>query len=198
MYKRQYREGARWAVALYAEGGWEALNRAYARLPCSTEQILHPQKYLDGEPPQPLALPDLGAALGEGWERLRHDTLGEWLLGLHLSAHLEDATTAWEAAAGWAGDTFEIWESEEGELLLVWRVAWDDRDEAAEFERAYGLLVPRFRTPPLVAVDNPYRLPGRLWDGAAGAAYVGRTGRVVTVVWGPDLEMVVEVAEALP
>ena len=193
-----YVEGARWAAALYKEGGWRAVDQAYGLVPCSTEQILHPERYLNREPPQITTLPALTDTLGSGWSLVREDTLGEWLLGLHLVAHLDDEARAWDAVEGWAGDLFTWWQSETGEEVIVWRTLWDDRDEAEQFEQAYRLLVPRFRTPPLLTAENIYRLPGRLWEGTAGAAYVERTGRIVTVVWGPNTETVVRVAHALP
>lgn len=193
-----YLEGARLAAALYANGRWRGVNLAYARPPCSTEQVLHPERYLAGETVQEVTLPDLAPVLGEGWAQVWRDTLGELLIGLHLAVHLEDDTTAWDAAEGWAGDTFALWEDEEGRQMLVWRIAWDSRDEAEAFEWAYTLLTPRFRVPPLIAAQLPFDLPGRLWEGAAGTAYLTRAGRVVSVVWGPDTETVVAVAQALP
>jgi hypothetical protein len=193
-----YQEGAHLLAALYEEGEWERVNRAYARPPCSTEQVLHPGRYLAGEPVEDVALPDLGTTLGEGWDLMRRDTLGELLVGLHLAAHLESDGMAWEGADGWAGDTFELWENEEGEQVLAWRIGWDNRDEAEAFERAYALLVPRFRTPPLIVADAPYDLHGCFWEGPAGSAYLVRAGRVATVVWGPDFETLLTVAEALP
>jgi len=194
-----YVKGAKWAAALHKEGGWRAVDQAYGLVPCSTEQILHPERYLNREPPQIVTLLALTPTLGADWTLIREDTLGEWLLGLHLVAHLDDESRAWEAVEGWAGDLFALWQSEEeGKDLIVWRTLWDNRDEAEQFEQAYRLLVPRFHTPPLVVAENIYRLPGRLWEGQAGAAYVERTGRIVTVVWGPDVETVVAVARALP
>jgi len=193
-----YVEGARWAAALFEKGGWRAVDQAYGLVPCSTEQILHPDRYIDRESPQPVTLPDPTPVLGADWSLVREDTLGEWMLGLHLAAHLDDEGRAWEAVEGWAGDRFALWQDEEGEETVVWRTLWDNRDEAEQFEQTYRLTVPRLRIPPLVAAENPYRLPGRLWEGTAGAAYVERTGRVVTVVWGPDIETVVAVARALP
>jgi hypothetical protein len=193
-----YWEGVRLVAALYTEGGWEAVNRAYTHLPCSAEQVLHPERYLAEESVQKVASPDLGPVLGADWGLVWRDTLGEFLVGLHLMVYLDDETVAWGAAEGWAGDTFALWESEEGQHLLAWRLAWDDRDEAEAFEQAYALLIPRFRVPPPIAVEAPTDLPGRFWEGAGGAAYLARAGRVVNVVWGPDLETVMDAAEGLP
>ena len=193
-----YADGAQLAGALYTAGGWQAVNRAYAYPPCSTEQVLHPEKYQARESVQEIAVPDLGGVLGEEWTQVQRDTLGELLIGLHLAAYLEDDGLAWSAADGWAGDTFSLWENEQGKRVLVWRTVWDNREEAEAFERAYGLLIPRFRTPPLIGTEPPFGLPGRFWEGPAGAAYLVRAGRVVSVVWGPDGERVTAVARELP
>ncbi len=40
-----YQQGLAFVNGLGASGGWEAVNRAFGRLPDSTEQILHPEKY---------------------------------------------------------------------------------------------------------------------------------------------------------
>jgi hypothetical protein len=193
-----YAEGTRLVAATYEEGGWGAVNRAYARPPCSTNQVLHPGPTLSQEPIEWVALPDLGPTLGDDWSLLRRDTIGELLIGLHVAEYVEDDEAVWDIVAAWAGDTFVQWESEEGEQLLAWRIAWDDRASAEAFVDAYTLLVPRFRTPPLINADTPLRLPGRLWEGPAGAAHVARAGRTVTIVWGPDVETVTALAERLP
>ncbi len=124
--------------------------------------------------------------------------MGEFLVGLHLAAYLDDDAAARRAADGWAGDTFTLWTDETGREMIVWRLAWESREEAVEFEHAYTLLVPRFRNPPLIATDPPLGLKGQFWSGPAGAAYLYRTGRFVTIVWGPDLGTVAAVVPALP
>jgi hypothetical protein len=48
-YAFPYEAGAAFVEALVADGGWEAVNEAYSRPPTTTEQILHPDKYLAGE-----------------------------------------------------------------------------------------------------------------------------------------------------
>lgn len=193
-----YAEGARFVAALYAEGGWEAVNRAYAVPPCTTQEILHPERYRNRRLPQDLVAPDLTARLGKGWRLDRRETVGEFLLGLHLAAYLDDDALAWRAADGWSGDTLAHWTDGAGREILVWRLAWESREEALEFERAYRLLIPRFRTPPLLAAKPPLGLKGNFWAGPSGAAYMARAGRVVTIIWGPDLETVAAVVPALP
>ncbi len=193
-----YRDGARFVAALYTAGGWEAVNRAYASPPCTTQEVLHPERYLDRRPPLEPFIPNLIPVLGKEWALARQDTIGEFLIGLHLAAYLDDDEAARRAANGWAGDTFTLWRDSSGQEVVVWRLAWDTRDEAVEFARAYAMLVPRFRTPPLIATQPPLGLKGQFWSGPAGTAYLFQTGRVVTVVWGPDLETVAGVVPVLP
>lgn len=46
-----YTVGTSWIAGLYQQGGWQAVNDAFRHPPASTEQILHPEKYLSNERP---------------------------------------------------------------------------------------------------------------------------------------------------
>ena len=54
-----YSQGTDWAMSLYKRGGWKAVSNAFSKLPLSTEQILHPEKYVSYEVPVKVRLPDL-------------------------------------------------------------------------------------------------------------------------------------------
>lgn len=129
-----YIEGALFAATLYRHGGWETVNRAHHEPPASTEQILHPQKYLDGEPPEKIALPNLDALDEAGCESVLEDTLGELEIGVYLGRGT-DAGLDLRAAAGWAGDRLRLYRCGERDLI-VWLTTWDDEDEAIEAEHA--------------------------------------------------------------
>src|SRR5678815_1868578 len=73
-----YEEGSAWATQLYKRGGWQMVSRAFERLPQSSEQILHADKYFAYEAPQKIMLPELKSALGPTWKRLDYDVNGEW------------------------------------------------------------------------------------------------------------------------
>ena len=67
--------GSKFAYVLFLNGGFSFINHAYANPPRSTEQILHPEKYLLGEEPQIVNLPELAQALGDtvkGGEKVYH------------------------------------------------------------------------------------------------------------------------------
>lgn len=192
-----YWEGRRFAHMLFQVGGWEAINRAYIDPPRSAEQVLHPERYLEKrDGPTQVVVPDLGAVLGEDWTVLQQDTLGEFVIGLYLEALLPEET-AWQAASGWDGDAFVVWGDEDGDRLLVWRTIWDSTSDAAEFERALGVLIPQ-QNLPAWPVDPPRGLAGRWWESSTRAVYVSRVARYVVFVHAPDVDLLADIVEVLP
>ena len=115
-----------------ALGSWEAFNSVYDRPPISTEQILHPDKYLTGEVPLMPKLPELEDALGKGWNVVSVNTMGEFLLRTYLEDHL-DLADASAAAAGWRGDRYALLIGPEGERVLALTINWDTPEDSAEF-----------------------------------------------------------------
>jgi hypothetical protein len=128
---RPYTDGLALAQAIYKNGGWSALRDAWSRPPASTEQVLHPEKYLARKEPRPVGVPYAvpnGRLVNEG-------VLGELLAGTLAG---EDAPTP--ATSGWGGDLFRVWDIS-GRTLLVWRSLWDSPRDSAEYRDA---LVARF------------------------------------------------------
>ena len=61
-----YREGSEWATQLYKRGGWTMVSNAFTKLPLSSEQILHAEKYFKYERPIKIVLPDVTNLLNAG------------------------------------------------------------------------------------------------------------------------------------
>jgi hypothetical protein len=61
-----YQQGSDWTKSLYKQGSWDRVSKAFTELPQSTEQILHPEKYLAHEAPVKVTLPDLTSLLNAG------------------------------------------------------------------------------------------------------------------------------------
>src|SRR3954469_18195745 len=61
-----YQEGMSWTRALYKQGGWAEVSKAFTAVPQSTEQVLHPDKYLAHEAPVKVTIPDLTRLLNGG------------------------------------------------------------------------------------------------------------------------------------
>ena len=131
-YAFPYVEGARFVLGLYRLDGWDAVNRAFEESPQSTEQILHPQRYADGEEPEDVALPDLVAHLGEGWTEVRQNTMGEFFLMAYMET-VGSFESAAAAADGWGGDRYALMKGPEDESLLVLPIVWDSEADAREF-----------------------------------------------------------------
>ncbi len=109
----------------------------WAALPTTTEQILHPEKYLAGEGALPVSLPPLTPALGAGWRSLLGSSFGEFSLqNLLLLGLAADRVLVQRAAAGWGGDAWELY-TRGDDRLLAYAVEWDDAGEAREFWAAF-------------------------------------------------------------
>lgn len=155
-----YLAGSTFVSQLYAPGGWDAVNAVYADLPASSEQVLHPAKYLAHEAPMTVAPIDLAGAFGGGWTGATDSTMGEawistWLEGIGVKA---DAAAT--AAAGWGGDRLTVATGPDGAWALAWRIAWDAPAEAAEFEAAYA------------GVESTLAFPTRLVHATDGGSMV--------------------------
>ena len=134
-----YEEGSAWATQLYRRGGWEMVSQAFSKLPQSTEQILHADKYFAYEAPQKLTLPDFKSVLGPTWKRIDTDVNGEWGCYLILDEFLNNAAESKRAAAGWGGDRFSLYETgNPGEVFVAQSTTWDTALDAREFFDAYA------------------------------------------------------------
>jgi hypothetical protein len=136
------------------EGGLAFVNRLYARLhgwalvnyvlrrrrPATTEQVLHPDKYLTDERPLPVPAP---AGPGAGWKAVDGGTLGEF--DTRELLRIANAPGADEAAAGWGGGRYALWQHGGSHaLVLSWR--WDtpgDARQAATALTAYRTFAAR-------------------------------------------------------
>lgn len=130
-----YQQGQTFVDTILAEGGWDAVNDAYASPPVSTEQILHPEKYFASESPIAVPMPDMAAGLGPGWTTFDTNTMGEFQTSVILSDGEVSARQAEQAAAGWGGDTYTV-VGTENQNVIVWDSAWDTEDDATEFAAA--------------------------------------------------------------
>lgn len=143
-----YISGQPFVAELYQEGGWDEVDAAYLDMPASTEQILHPEKYLERDNPVTLALPEPSGTMGHGWSEVHQNTVGELQIALLLAdlppgsgfnsvtGQYSIPDPALNAAAGWDGDRYALWATADGQEALVWRTAWDTEQDARSFAAA--------------------------------------------------------------
>ncbi len=133
-----YEQGLEWCTQLYKKGGWNLVSRAFTKIPQSTEQIMHAEKYFTYEGPVKVTLPDVRNILGTGWKKVDYDVNGEWSYYLILDQFLNNQGESKRAAAGWAGDRYEVYEgTKPGEALIAQLSIWDTENDAQEFFDAY-------------------------------------------------------------
>jgi hypothetical protein len=170
------------------------INRALEQPPSSTEQILHPEKYLAREEPTEVRLPDLAVALGPGWRQLRSDVLGELDFRILLQ-QFSSPDNAALGAAGWAGDRFMLLENQQGMNVLVIDSLWDTNDEAGEFFNHYVATVNRrYGRRATRSQDAPSTIT---WATPNGAMSIQKWGPRVAIVMAPEVSQLQTVAAAL-
>jgi hypothetical protein len=131
-----YTDGTATVIRLVKKSGWKAVDELYAKLPATSEQMLHIDKLVAREPAIPTKL-DTGALekvlpdLALVW----HDNIGEAAL-LSMLAQVDDATVARTAASGWGGDFFIALDRKANPLpspVVAGVIVWDSEADAREF-----------------------------------------------------------------
>jgi hypothetical protein len=133
-----YFDGLNFVEALVAEGGYARVDEAFENPPVSTEQILHPERYLSGDMPVDVTLADDNFENSDGWQVIFDRRLGEFYLRAYLDRYL-GALDAGLASTGWGGDRYRIYynpETEERAFIL--KLVWDTDADAEEFNSAFA------------------------------------------------------------
>jgi len=119
-----YLEGMKFSQAIFKDKKWKGLNQVLNRKPLSSEQILHPGKYLSGEKPQ---------AVCTGFRPSRGELVYAGVIGeYYLNVLLKNGPEIADAAAGWGGDRFSLYRAGDSRLLL-WEAHWDTPADCSRF-----------------------------------------------------------------
>ena len=134
-----YIEGIRFTQhVLKAGNGWPNFYKVFSNPPVSTQQIMHPDLYLQGVLPAKVDLPATKGLISSEWKKLDENNMGEFGVQEILKQFLpkERSTTL---AAAWVGDRYALFENQKNKrTLLVFRVRLADDEDAARFFGAYG------------------------------------------------------------
>jgi hypothetical protein len=207
-----YSQGMEWTTQLYKRGGWSMVSNAFTKLPLSSEQILHPEKYFSYETPVKVSLPDVNGLLNSGgghgwpareatkvaatrdqrstWKRLDYDVNGEWSYYLILDQFLNSPAQSKRAAAGWAGDRYAIYEgSKPGQVFIAQASVWDTENDAREFFDAYVKRTElRYQnaepSPFPITLDPRVSDIGRAWQTSEGGVVMELRGSRVVILEG--------------
>lgn len=191
-----YTSGTDFVAALRRRGGWPLVNRAFRRPPKTTEQILHPGKWIAGEGSVP-APTGAEAVLGDGWRRLARVESGE-LDAILILASGAPADLAQRAGKGWQGGRFEVFRRagagsacrppcrERRAAVVAFR--WQTPADAAEFAAA----AERYLTARLL--DGRRRDLAFEVGTAAASLELGR--RATSIAYAPSVSLARELAAA--
>src|SRR5690606_1184665 len=91
----RYIDGMIFCATLHGQRGFRGIDAAHRWPPVSTEQILHPERYLAGEAPIEIALPELPELEAAGLVAHEEEILGE----LEMSIWFAQASAAGTAGA---------------------------------------------------------------------------------------------------
>ena len=169
-----YTAGLDFVVALRRRLAWSKINAFYQNPPESTEQVLHPEKFLARERPVLITPRPLQALKGsrEVWQ----DTLGEAQLRLYLEQHVSKERAA-TAAAGWGGDRGVAYQRPGlPGVAVVHCSVWDGEQDAIEFEEAQAAALAKLAGKPAQA-SGPAVYPA---DGGVVYAVERQGSRVVS------------------
>lgn len=136
-----YLEGLKFVATLRRGKPWKRIDDVFRSPPESTEQILHPDRYLSGDAPIAISAAPLTTLAPR--KQLRSDVLGELALRTLFRSRLPEPE-ADSAAAGWGGDRLVAYASGDAAPVVldlsVWDTVLDAQDAAKAFASLFGKI----------------------------------------------------------
>jgi hypothetical protein len=132
-----YIQGLSFTRRIIREGGFAAINDAFARPPATSREILHPEQYITRAfIPKSLEIKDEEKPMGVG-PQIFTDTVGEFVISSLIGAALSSQTRGEGCAQGWRRDRIAAFNGEGGKRFISWMSEWDSDTEAQEFSDCY-------------------------------------------------------------
>lgn len=176
-----YLYGAGFVGAVLKSRSWKGLDKTYVILPASTEQIMHPERFLNRDEPVKIEIPDLAAALGSDWKKIDSDVNGEFGYLVALAEFLPKRA-AKMAASGWGGDRYALYEIKDASaLVLAQFTTWDTGGDAKEFFDAYSERTEK-RYKPARSTESIPEL--RVYETDEGLTSIELRGKDVVIIEG--------------
>jgi hypothetical protein len=185
-----YMHGLNFVAFIYNKQGWRGVNQCFRKVPKSTEEILHPSKYLLGnDPPQKLDLPSLEDIFPQ-YSLLVENILGEFNIHLLFKIFFGRQVQK-KFSEGWGGDVYQLWEEKETRsLVLIWLSAWDSAQDAQEFFSAYHQLILK-KFPSVVSIASNENFG--LWQDRNRWIFVARNQTKILTIETPEKVMIDEI-----
>lgn len=170
-----YTDGIAFVHWLRRRAGWPEVDRAWKEPPVSTEQVLHPEKFLAREAPISVSAPEVPKS--SGLSRTYTDVFGEESLRVVLEEWLP-RRAAVDAATGWGGDRVAVFRGEQ-RVAAAWHLVYDDDAAARRATEAF------IRGGESQGTFHRDRTGGCSERKERGPFEVARRGRDIAIVAGP-------------
>jgi len=125
-----YVYGPEFATAVFSAGGQGRLDQAFAEPPTTTEQLLHPERFLAGETVDEVETPEADG------EEIDQGVVGELVLLLILNS---SGVNGEVAAEGWGGDRYIAWRDGDDTCVRI-NISMDSPQDDAELRQALDRL----------------------------------------------------------
>ncbi len=209
-----YSDGPAYIDYLREQGpGWSAVDAAYDDPPTTTSAVIRPGSERE---PADVSVPDRSSGDWRQLRvdgEVANDTVGEAgmvamfaagafggdgesVIGAEnfLGSGVGEYDYDQPATDGWAGDQLVVYTNDDvdagsgpgaaGDAGYVWRTQWDTKDDTEQFVRAYGQLLANHGAEPVEGRQDTAVIED---GGYAGAYYLERDGRTVTIVRAPSV-----------
>jgi hypothetical protein len=178
-----YTKGVLFQNALVQKLGDGAFAEPFRKPPVSTQQILHPEKYVSGLQPTHPALPNAGLS---GYKRIAEGSLGEFD-NAALIEQFAGKEAANELAPHWRGSSLELRENKSANrAVLLYSVEWDSEDAARRYFEFYKSAIRKKSKSVSVGSETADAFSGTDDD---GRFEMRRAGAVISSVEGLPPEL---------
>ncbi len=175
-----YTKGMLFQNAVFQRDGQYGFAEVFRKPPISTQQILDPDKYFDGDKPTD---PDLPNPHLKGYKGLVGGSLGELEHSILLEQYC-GKDTARDLAPHWHGSSFALLENRKAaRVVLVYASEWDTEAAARDYFAAYRTILEKKWKSMTVQTDTPDTLTG---TGDDGRFELRLKGSIVSSVEGMD------------
>lgn len=173
-----YTKGMIFQHELYLKKGEAAFSEPFTAAPASTQQILHPEKYLENVRPAQVKLPEFP---DPQYEHLTDGEIGEFDHAVLLRQHAGEQLSK-ELAPEWRGGFFKMLERKrDAKQVLLYASEWSGPDAARRFFSAYRKVLDGKWKKMAVKTSTAAELSG---TGDDGAFTVRLEGAKVTSIEG--------------
>jgi hypothetical protein len=176
-----YTRGLLFQNELYKSRGQKSFTEAFLRPPDSTQQILHPERWLSATPVQTVKSPPIR---DPGKYKLRADgTIGEFDHKILLRQYI-DEEAADRISPLWRAGAYKLYHERNAgkKPLLAYATTWDTPETATSYLALYKSIVTKKSKNCQLTIDTPARVEGlneygrfEIWtDGSKVFAIEGR------------------------